>query len=185
MNERQIKALGPSQVDKLRRKGLCFQCRERQQPGHKCSSKREILALTMVDDEDDEGREEHIVNEGPSNEDNTDCNTEINTPVMSISTMTHVLQHETVRVVAYVKKMKLTSIVDIGSTHNFIESSIGKQLKLPLNKLVKFKVQFVDGETMECEGICKGFLVRIGDYTLISIFYMVCVSASKVVLGAH
>lgn len=70
-------------------------------------------------------------------------------------------------------KRSLRILVDSGSTHNFIDSSLAAALNLLVEKNNQIRVAVVNGERVQSSGICRNVCLFLGDYTSNWIF-MLC-----------
>lgn len=56
---------------------------------------------------------------------------------------------------------KVLILIDSGSTHNFIASSLVSELNIPSEQVPSFGVQIGNGEVVRCDKLCKQVLVRL------------------------
>lgn len=55
--------------------------------------------------------------------------------------------------------MKVIALIDSGSTHNFIDVQVARNLQLSVNKESKFEVWVSNGEVVEGHGRCSKILL--------------------------
>lgn len=56
--------------------------------------------------------------------------------------------------------MQLTALVDIGSTHNFLDPRLAKHIRIPYTDGGKFLMKVANGETIGSQGQCSGVLLQ-------------------------
>ena len=74
------------------------------------------------------------------------------TPTLSVATMTGISQSQTLKLFGHIKNTKVTVLVDIGSTHNFIDSRAAKQLNIFIYPTACFQVSIPGNKTTTCDG---------------------------------
>ncbi|NAW49764.1 retroviral-like aspartic protease, partial [Salmonella sp. gx-f5] len=63
-------------------------------------------------------------------------------------------------------------LVDSGSTHNFLDSSIVRKAKLKVDTTQKLKVQVANGELVTSEGACTATTLRLQGNQFTTSFYL-------------
>lgn len=58
---------------------------------------------------------------------------------------------ETMRVVANIGAMKVVALIDIGSTHNFLDPRVLNKIRLRVDKSIKVQVKVANGELVGSE----------------------------------
>jgi hypothetical protein len=79
----------------------------------------------------------------------------------------------------------MTTLVDGGATHNFIDASLVARRGLHIEEFEGFTVAVVDGYTMTFLDMIPNLEVKLGNYTMIDTFYVVDLSDTNVVLGVQ
>jgi hypothetical protein len=79
----------------------------------------------------------------------------------------------------------MTTLVDGGATHNFIDLSLVAKRGLHTEEFEGFHVAMADGYTMTCLDMIPDVEVKLGNYTLTCTFYVVDLSDTDVVLGVQ
>lgn len=59
---------------------------------------------------------------------------------------------KTIRVVAKIGAVKVVVLIDMGSTHNFLDSEVLQKIKLRVDKATKVHVKVANGELVGGEG---------------------------------
>lgn len=55
----------------------------------------------------------------------------------------------------------VTILIDMGSTHNFLDPTVLKKVKLPFNLTKNVRVRVASGEIIPSEGKCMGVKLKI------------------------
>jgi hypothetical protein len=126
-------------MDERREKGLCFNCDNKYSKGHKCSEKK----LFYIDCEEEEDQEL----EPPQ-----DLDIEETTPTISCHALARINTPQTLKIQGYIKNKKVTILIDSGSTHNFINYKVAKDLNCFVYPTPEFQVMIADGGTINCSG---------------------------------
>lgn len=85
-------------------------------------------------------------------------------------------------------KIGFTSVVilmDLGSTHNFLDPSLVKTNMLLVDEASQLRVTVANGEEMQSPGCCNSVLTTIQSITFCPNFYVLPLSGCDVVLGIH
>jgi len=90
------------------------------------------------------------------------------------------LSHEITR---KVEKQALYILVDLGSTHNFLNIVVALKLKFKLTTIKPMIVQSVNGEKMFCKSICKGLRWKMERVCFEADFFIIKLNNCDMVLG--
>ena len=124
-----IRRLTIDKVYYCRKNGLYFHCKERFVKGHTYERKK----LLLIDVQDSEFCDtKDVENEEP----------EISACAL-FDTLTP-LTIPTMKVFCYIKNCPMTILIDLGSSHNFIDMGFVKRLKGSLDKVHVFNIKIVD-----------------------------------------
>ena len=76
--------------------------------------------------------------------DSDESNTEesIVTPALFVASMTGISQPQTLKMFGYIKNAKVIVLVDSGSTHNFIDSRVEKELNIFIYPSISYKYRY-------------------------------------------
>ena len=170
-----IKRLSVSQMQERREKGLCYNCDEKYQFGHKCS--RPSLYLL-------EGLEleasSYKVERDTEQYDQTPQTAEL--LVISLNAIAWVLSPKTMRLVGRIGKHSLIILIDTGSTHSFVDVNVARKLKLPVEDS-HLAMQVADGAKFPCQGCCKAVLLKLQNCDVWVNLYLLTLGGCDVVLG--
>jgi hypothetical protein len=103
----------------------------------------------------------------------------------TIATLSGVPRYNTLRLKGLVQGQRMTTLVDGGATHNFIDASLVARRGLRTKEFEGFHVAVADGYTMTCLDMIPNLEVKLGKYTLTDTFYVVDLSYIDVVLGVQ
>jgi hypothetical protein len=103
----------------------------------------------------------------------------------TIATLSRVPRYTTLILKGFVHGQCMTSLVDGGATHNFIDASLVSRRELHTKEFEGFHVEVEDGYTMTCLDMIPDLEIKLGNYTLIDTFYVVDLSDTDAVLGVH
>jgi len=92
---------------------------------------------------------------------------------------------QTLRVSGRIGKQPVSVLVDSGSTHNFIQDWVAKQVGLPLQPAHTFQVLVGNGEELQCTSICQQLSLTLGKHKFLVDLYVLRLSGAEVVLGVQ
>jgi hypothetical protein len=103
----------------------------------------------------------------------------------TITTLSRVPRYNTLKLKGLVQGQHMTTLVDGGATHNFIDTSLVARRGLRTEEFEGFHVAVADGYTMTCLDMIPNLEVKLDNYTLTDTFYVVELSDTDVVLGVQ
>ena len=146
-----IKQLTPTEMQAKRDKGLCYNCDEPYFFGHKCKKMQVYVKIW----EEDMGKEEieHSV------EDATTDNPSMSVPEPGISlhALSGHIPFQTLVLQGQSKKIPISILVNLGSTHNLLDPRIAKQVGCHLLPTNNMMVTVADGSKVCSKAICPQF----------------------------
>jgi hypothetical protein len=160
----------PQQMDERREKGLCFNYDSKYSKGYKCGENK----LFYIDCEEEEDQEL---------EPSQDPNLEETTPTISCHALAGIVVPQSLKIQGYIKKKKVTILIDSGSTHNFIDYKLAKDLNCCVYPAPDFQVMIADGGTINCSGKCHSIKINMGEYFLDIPMIAIQMGGVYVVLG--
>ena len=104
-----VKRLSWAEQQQRREKGLCFNCNDIYKPGHRCA----VPQLLLMD------AYSYHINEGYNGEDKSEPATDQHMQV-SLHALIGAIGSSTMRATAQIKNTALSTLLDSGSTHNFM-----------------------------------------------------------------
>lgn len=79
--------------------------------------------------------------------------------------------------------IKVTILIDTGSTHNILQPRIAQHLKLPAKPIPNFSVMVGNGTHLQCSGLCPYVSITLENQLLVIPFYFVPIKGEDVMLG--
>ena len=177
MNNPQPTRLTPQQLEERRAKGLCFNCDSKYSKGHKCGEKK----LFYIDCEWEEAEDQ----EPSQTKEIEEITQEEITPTISCHALAGICTPQTLKIEGYIKKRKVTVLIDCGSTHNFIHCKLAKALNCFIYPAPEFQVMIANGGTINCSGKCHKINLTMGEYVLNSPMLAIPMGGVDVVLGVQ
>lgn len=152
-----IQRISPAQMEDRRKKGLCYNCDAKWQFGHKCQSPK-LFVIETVEIYDIPTPE--LVMDGPEMDSMEYAYTEEH-PKISLHVITWSSHPKTMRILGTIGGKRVIILIDSGSTHNFLNSSIVQSSKLLVSKESRVRVQVANGEQILSEGKCVAVEVEV------------------------
>jgi hypothetical protein len=144
-------SLTPQQMDEIREKRICFDCDNKYSKENKCSESK----LFYIDHEEEEDQEL---------EPSQDLDIEDNTPTIYFHALFDITTPKTLKIQGYIKKNKVTMLVDFGGTHNFVNYELEKNLNCFVYPTLEFQVMISNGGTINCSGKCHSIKLNMQEY---------------------
>ena len=173
-NPTQCTRLTPQQLEERRAKGLFFNCDSKYSKGHKCAKKK----LFYRDCEEEETNEQE-----PSQvEESEETTSKEITPTISCHALARIFTPQTLKIEGYIKRIKVTLLIDSSSTHHFIHYKLAKALNCFIYLTPEFRLMIADGGTINCLGKCHNITLTMGEYVLNSPMISIPMGGVDVVL---
>jgi hypothetical protein len=189
----------------LMRKKLCFSCRDPWVPGHRCMGKGQIHYIEVESGSEEEDEDIRARTDSDSKDETTyEPEKQPKKPQIpagaqpkeetkprrevkggTIATLSGVPKYNTLRLKGFIQGQHMTTLVDGGATHNFIDASLVARRGLRTDEFEGFHVTVVDGYTTTCLDMIPDLEVKLGKYTLTDTFYVVDLSDTDAVLGVQ
>ena len=103
-------------------------------------------------------------------------------PRISIAAITGIAQPQTLKLKGYIKKQSVIVMVDLGSTHNFVDVNVAKRLNIFTYLIANLKVMVADGKRIDGVGKCHKVKLQLSDYAMESSFHTIPLGGVDVVL---
>jgi hypothetical protein len=132
-------------MDGRRAKWLCFWCDEKFVPGHKCKNKK-LYSLCIIKDDEENLEEEETIEP---------MNVEVLTPHLSLHALQGTMRCHTIKVWGKIDKCPIFILIDLGSTHNFLNSNLTSKQRCILTSIKPIEVEAINGGTISCVAVCK------------------------------
>ena len=171
----------PQRLDERREKWLCFNCDNKYSKGHNCTEKK----LFYTDYEEEERKEEGASQEEVTSEEIEEATLEEIIPTISCDALAGIITPQTLKIERYIKKKKVTMLIDYDSNHNFVHYKLAKVLNFFVYPAPEFQVMIADGGTINCSGKCHNINLSMGEYLLNSPIISIPMGGVDVVLGVQ
>jgi hypothetical protein len=186
-NPTPIKRLTPQELQIRREKGLCYNCDDKFAPGHRCKRLFNILIGFPETQVEDNLLTLALVESASTSE--TQPDPEQDPAVDSAQISLHALMGHTIpqtlRFQGQLKGSPVVILIDSGSTHNFIQDRIAKQLGLPLHHAQSFQVLVGNGEELKCDSISHQDELLVGSHHFSVDLFVLPLSGADIVLGVQ
>jgi hypothetical protein len=135
--------------NELRRNKLCFSCKEPWELGHSFIGKGKVQYIEVHSDSDEEEEEvtqEHGNGQGGSSDEHP-CE---EAKGVTITTLTGTPRYYTFIVIWVLRGQRVTTLIDGGATHNFIDATLVARRHMNTKYFEGFNVVVANGFTMTC-----------------------------------
>jgi hypothetical protein len=183
-----IRRLTPAELQSRRERGLCYNCDDRFQPGHRC---RRQFFIIIADPENLANQTKTLTNTLLQLEfdplpppDPNDPPIQPNPQISLHALLGHTIP-QTLRLLGQIHKQNLNVLVDSGSTHNFIQDRVAKLLGLPMEPTQSFQVLVGNGEELSCTHICHQTPLYINSTLFLVDLFVLPLSGAEIVLGVQ
>ena len=138
-----IQRLSPSQMKEQRDKGLCYNCDDKWVQGHKCKLAR--LFIMECDESSDDEMPKFEVADGSAGKFKEETLIVELEPGISIHALSGSPNPKTMTFVGHIYGRAVVILVDMGSTHNFMDPSVVQRVHLPWNPTEGLSVKVANG----------------------------------------
>ncbi|XP_028807352.1 uncharacterized protein LOC114762069 [Neltuma alba] len=169
ISSKPTRQLSKREMDDRRRKGLCYWCPEKFAPGHRC---KESHLFTLVIDEDDEHFEDAI---GVAQIDAEGA----------INAIEGDDKAPTLKLMGQIKNQKVIILVDTGSTHNVLHTSVAKRLQLKPVERNAIRLTVADSRQVTVSKCCPNLSWDMGNSTFVADFLVMKIGGYDMILGTQ
>ena len=165
-----LQRLSPAQMEERRRKGLCFNCDEKFQPGHHCKSAKLFLLEGLHPFQDSSSNAQLVeLDDSEATLLHLDEDKSIHSRVESKVGEAEITLYAflgspspgTMRIQGKINGHCLVILIDTGSTYNFVDAAMISVLHLPLEPSVTFEVKVANGASIRTQGVCSNVKVAM------------------------
>ncbi|PNY17392.1 Ty3/gypsy retrotransposon protein [Trifolium pratense] len=184
-----VKRLSPDELQARREKGLCYNCDETYQRGHRCKRSFHILIVEPDDVVEDassfqlDGTQvelEPVVDPTVQTTDPDPDPAQISLHAL----MGHTIP-QTLRVMGQIHNSPVAILIDSGSTHNFLQDRVARQLGLKTEQAHSFRVLVGNGEELQCTAMCPQTKLLLGSHLFTVDLFVLPISGAELVLGVQ
>ena len=181
-------------MEERRRKGLCFNCDKKFQPGHQCKSAKLFLLeglfpfqesssnVQLVEFDDSEAT--LLPLDGDNSEDNK-SDIEKGVAEITLYALLGSPSPGTMTVKGKINGHWVTILIDTGSTHNFLDTAILAILQLSLDPTLTFEVKVANGATIQTQGVCTNVRVSVQGHAFVVDLNVLPLGDCELVLGTQ
>lgn len=161
-----IQKISPSQMDERRKKGLCYYCDDKWAIGHKCKTPRIFLMESLQEVgcqsvPDFHLEEVHDTNSGLVLQQHEVDSIHEGVAEITLYALLGSPSLGTMRVWGRINQQEMVILIDSGSTHNFLDVALWKELQLTISTKDCFEVKVANGAVLKTEGACFDVQLRI------------------------
>ena len=106
-------------------------------------------------------------------------------PTISCNALVGITTPQTLKAKGYIKKKKVITLIDSGSTHDFVHCKIAKELNCFLYPAPECQVMVENGGTINFSGKCHNIKPTMGEYVLNIPMISIPMGSVDVVLGVQ
>jgi transposase InsO family protein len=173
----------------LRRKQLCYTCKEPWNPSHKCMGCGQVHYIEVTSDNEEEDDFGHIQNmEADTTETAGEEATGHDSAMeerATLASISGVPKYNTFRMRGVLQGQKVSVLIDGGASHNFIDSTLLQRRHIPTVEFEGFKVEVARGSTMPCNRYILGMKLTLGRHDLAQEFYVMDLPDTNIILGVQ
>jgi hypothetical protein len=166
---RPFKGLTPTEMAERRKLGLCYNCDEPYVRGHKCprlfylevSDYEEVDLLLPADEREPENKP----------------------PMTSLHAITDIPHEETMKLHVAIGNHNLTTLVDSGLTHNFVNNQVAQHIGLQSQATRGANVVVANGDRLNYSGLASDVALCIGQECFSINCYTIYLDFYDMVLG--
>ena len=179
-----IQKISPAQMEERRKKGLCYYCEEKWNSSHRCKTSPKLFLMETAPNKEVQlgvplEELDTIETTGGGKEENPFAYPEI-----SLYALLGSLNPGTMRLIGFIKGVRVTILLDTGSNHNFIDPTIVSKATLTKQSSV-LEVKIADGSMIRSEGICHGVMIKMQGHVFQVDLYSLAMDGYDVVLGIN
>ncbi|XP_023873800.1 uncharacterized protein LOC111986409 [Quercus suber] len=166
-----LQKLSPTQMKERRKRGLCFNCDEKFQPGHHCkfaklflleglcSFQRPSSNVQLVELNDGDSALAH--NSNVPHLASVESEHNMIEPEITLYALLGSPSPGTMRIRGTINGHWVIILIDTSSTHDFLDAAILSKLQLHLDPTISFEVKVANGETIKTKGVCLDVKVAL------------------------
>ena len=141
-----------------RKQGLCYNCDEPYVRGHKCAR---LFYLEVADFIEEEPAEDDPA--APAIQDQGHPPFDPDAPLISLSAITGIRTADTMQLRVQVGDHELTTLLDSGSTHNFVSMNAARRVGLHFHDSGGAHVVVANGDRVACRGLARDVAIKISE----------------------
>ncbi|KAH6770738.1 hypothetical protein C2S52_015541 [Perilla frutescens var. hirtella] len=168
-----IRRLSPTEMQEHRNQGLCYNCDQKWVLGHRCPNRFLILVGNTEDEGEEETEEEMSIEEEIA----------IQGDISSLNSFAGSRTPCSLRIWGKIGNQRINSLIDSGSTHNFVQPEVAQKLKLLLESTARFHVYIGNGDSMLCSYKCPNVEIEFQGLKFNIDLFVLPIQGPELVLG--
>ncbi|GKC75620.1 protein ABC transporter 1, mitochondrial [Tanacetum coccineum] len=140
------KQMTQKEYQEKRAQNLCFYCDQKYTPWHKCS--RQLFSIVLLADEELDCEEEYMEEESLMLDE---------VPRVSLNALNGINSFQTMRITGKIGKHEVHILVDYGTTLNFLDVNVAKQVGCKIKSTYPLAVTVGGGRKLISDVVCKNF----------------------------
>ena len=175
-------------MEERRKLGLCYNCDEKWHMGHKCKSAKLFLLEEVMEVEPKPfGVQLVEINKDKVLLDNQDVSLRSGVDPVEITLYALVGNptSNTMRIKGWIQNHDVVSLIDSGSTHNFLDVAVLPVLHLQLDTSQILEVRVANGTVLKTLGSCHGVTITLQGHRFVVDFNILHLGGCEVVLGTQ
>jgi len=167
--------MGEATKRELRRKQLCYTCKEPWVPGHRCMGKGKIHYIEVLSDNEEEIDVGHLQNMEVTQAEEKHMHGEEEEEAMHkqagikkvfIASISGVPKFITFKMRGVLQGQRVTILIDHGASHNFIDAALVNVRHIPTIEFEGFLMELAGRSTMPCDRYIPQMSLTMGRYNL-------------------
>ena len=175
-------------MDERRKQGICFNCDEKYQAGHQCKGGAKVFLLEGFPIANEPSSQAQLL-ELEDNEVEVQVEQKGGNNALEAEITLYALvgspSPNTMRVRSKIKELGLVSLIDSGSTHNFLDLSVVLTLKMQIDTSQMMEVKVANGVVIQTKGICPDVSLWIQGHQFFVDLNVLSLGGCDVVLGTQ
>ncbi|KAL8151213.1 hypothetical protein V2J09_021021 [Rumex salicifolius] len=181
-NDRPPRKFSYDEMQERRRNGMCMFCDEPFSPGHHLKHKRsQIYVMECEEDELSPGDEDFTAEAAET----TENALSIDQSKISVNALDGSTTFNCMRVVGQVAKTRIHILIDPGSSHNFLDLAMAKELGCNLETVRPLSVAAANGNNMISSYKCAKFAWKLQGYSFHTELRTLPLDCCDLVLGVQ
>jgi hypothetical protein len=104
-------------------------------------------------------------------------------PIISLHALMGTQKEDTMQLLISIRGHLLTTLLDLGSTHNFLDNTTLQRLDIVMGPSLGRRVTIANGDKVDCTGFADGILVVIGEEHFAIPCYAIPLDSFDAILG--
>jgi hypothetical protein len=178
-----IQKLTQAEMVECHLKSIFYNCDENYFPSHKYTEKKFFMDMyeDVAKDEIEASHVAEIPEPTPITPPSNPLEVEL---VISLNALIGFYAPQTLKLIGYIKQLKVIIINDSGITHNFIHRRISHENHCYTHSINNFQIMVSNGGSMKCGGCCENVHLQIGQYNLKSHMFTIDMGGCDIMLDA-